>query len=402
MAGRPRTPIGTWGDISVRRIDDATHEAHARFRDADGRLRAVTARGPSVSAAKGRLRDRLAARAAAAAPAAGIGPNTTISDLCTTWLDKKTGDILPQSIDLYRHTIDGLIGPRIGEVTLIEATPGRVATFLDGVPDGQRNRCRTILSQAFALALSHDAVAMNPVAPLPKKKDTAPDVVVLAPAEFLALRAGVADWMAGRIDDDGHPVTKLDKRSVGRAHDLLDFVDMLAATGARTGEIAALRWCDVDLDADTPTVTIAATMVVIKGQGLVRQEHTKARDVRELALPPFAVQLLAGLRAAQMTPIGIAPVFPTVKGGHRSPANIRRQWRTARRAAGRGEVDMWSWVEFRTLRRSVATLVDIENGDEDAAAQLGHASTAMTRRHYIAARAKRAPDLTAILQRFAG
>lgn len=402
MAGRPRTPIGTWGDINVRQVAEGTHEARARFRDPDGRLRLVSARGPSASAAKASLRNRLAARAATATTAAGIGPHTTITDLCATWMGKKTDDILPQSADLYRQAIDALIGPRIGEVTIIEATPGRIATFLDGVPDGQRGRCRTILSQAFALALAHDAAPTNPVAPLPKKRAPAPDVVVLTPGQFLELRTGIAEWMAGRIDSDGRKVDRIDKRSIGRAHDLLDFVDMLVATGARPGEIAALRWCDIDLDADTPTALIAATMVVIKGRGLVRQEHTKARDIRELVLPPFAVQLLATMRATQMTPIGIAPVFPTADGGYRAPANIRRQWRDARAAAGRGDKEKWSWVEFRTMRRSVATLVDSVTGDEDAAAQLGHSSTAMTRRHYIAAKATRAPDLTEILQRFAG
>lgn len=402
MAGRPRTPIGTWGDINVRQVAEGTHEARARFRDPDGRLRLVSARGPSASAAKAALRDRLAARATTTAPAAGLGPTTTITDLCATWIATKTGEILPQSIDDYEQTITGLIRPRIGEVTLIEATPGRIAKFLDGLPSSQGVRARTILSQAFALALAHDAVPANPVRPLPKKRAPAPDVVVLTPDEFLELRAGVGDWMAVRIGDDGRPVKRVNQRSVGRAHDLLDFVDMLVATGARPGEIAALRWCDVNLDAATPTVTIAATMVWIKGEGLVRQEHTKARDIRELVLPPFAVQLLATMRAAQMTPIGLAPVFPTADGGHRDPGNIRKQWRTARRAAGRGDKQRWDWVEFRTMRRSVATLVDSASGDEDAAAQLGHASTAMTRRHYIAAKAKRAPDLTAILQRFAG
>ena len=67
MAGRPRTPIGTWGDINVRQVAEGTHEARARFRDPDGRLRLVSARGPSASAAKGALRDRLAARAEARA-----------------------------------------------------------------------------------------------------------------------------------------------------------------------------------------------------------------------------------------------------------------------------------------------------------------------------------------------
>src|SRR5699024_5159046 len=99
--------------------------------------------------------------------------------LCAAWIATKTGEILPQSVDDYQQTISGLIIPRIGEVTLVEATPGRIATFLDGLPESQRVRARTILSQAFALALSHDAVATNPVRPLPKKRTTAPDVVVL-------------------------------------------------------------------------------------------------------------------------------------------------------------------------------------------------------------------------------
>lgn len=58
--------------------------------------------------------------------------------------------------------------------------------------------------------------------------------------------------------------------------------------------------------------------------------------------------------------------------------------------------------EFRTMRRTVTTLIDRTSGDTDAAAQLGHAATAVTRRYYIAARAASAPDLTEILERFSG
>ena len=35
-------------------------------------------------------------------------------------------------------------------------------------------------------------------------------------------------------------------------------------TGGRIGEVLALRWCDLDLDADPPTVTFAGTMVYVQ------------------------------------------------------------------------------------------------------------------------------------------
>jgi integrase len=40
--------------------------------------------------------------------------------------------------------------------------------------------------------------------------------------------------------------------------DLVDIVDLLFATSARIGEILALRWEDVDLAADHPTLTTSS------------------------------------------------------------------------------------------------------------------------------------------------
>jgi integrase len=43
----------------------------------------------------------------------------------------------------------------------------------------------------------------------------------------------------------------------------------------------------------------------------------------------------------------------------------------------------WAWVTQKTLRKTVATLINLELGSELAAKQLGHASDAITRKHYI-------------------
>jgi integrase len=49
--------------------------------------------------------------------------------------------------------------------------------------------------------------------------------------------------------------------------DLVDFIDMMLATGKRIGETAALTWDAIDLGAGI--VEIRGTVVRIKGQGLI-------------------------------------------------------------------------------------------------------------------------------------
>ena len=54
MPGRPRTPIGTSGAVNIRRRGKSVM-AEARFRDADGRLRRVSASAQSAAAARRHL-----------------------------------------------------------------------------------------------------------------------------------------------------------------------------------------------------------------------------------------------------------------------------------------------------------------------------------------------------------
>ncbi|MDR0417678.1 MAG: tyrosine-type recombinase/integrase [Propionibacteriaceae bacterium] len=72
------------------------------------------------------------------------------------------------------------------------------------------------------------------------------------------------------------------------------------------------------------------------------------------------------------------PVFPSTAGTFRSPNNFRRQLREALNGTG------FEWVTPHSFRRTVATLLDQERSTDDAAAQLGHSDTAVTKAHYIA------------------
>jgi hypothetical protein len=60
--GRPRTPIGTFGEITIVDLGDR-YRATARFRDFDGRLRRVMATASSRRGAQARLKEKLVDRA---------------------------------------------------------------------------------------------------------------------------------------------------------------------------------------------------------------------------------------------------------------------------------------------------------------------------------------------------
>ena len=62
MRGRPRTPMGTFGQVSVVDLG-GRYRAMARVRDLDGRLRKVTATAGSSRGAQTLLKERLAGRA---------------------------------------------------------------------------------------------------------------------------------------------------------------------------------------------------------------------------------------------------------------------------------------------------------------------------------------------------
>jgi len=93
-------------------------------------------------------------------------------------------------------------------------------------------------------------------------------------------------------------------------------------TGARQGELFALRWSDVDFKAGT--LTIQRNLDETRGKFVVKEPKTgRGRTVH---LPSFVIKALNKHRAAMLKEGNLdAPVFCDERGGYLRKSNVQRR-----------------------------------------------------------------------------
>jgi hypothetical protein len=117
----------------------------------------------------------------------------------------------------------GWIMAALGDLRLREVTVGRVDRFLTATANrhgaGSAKRAKTVLNGVLGLAARHDAIRANPVRDTARiKHGEKKNAVALTLTQVYELRV------------------KLAADQKARDWDLLDFVDMMLATGKRIGE----------------------------------------------------------------------------------------------------------------------------------------------------------------------
>lgn len=365
---RPRTPVGAYGSIAVRRRGDRAI-AETRVRDADGRIRHVRVTARTAAQAQKILKERLLDR-----PAFGstqiLGPRSSFAHLTEAWLaDLELQPLAEGTKQNYRDQVRLHVRPAFEHFTLAEVTTGRVEWFLraqGAVSSSRARQSRTMLNLLFGFALRHDAVARNPVAGTSPLRHPARTPKALTLEQITAIRDAAANWR----NRPGLPGPRPDGQ-------VRDIVEVLLGTAMRTGEVLALRPCDID---DRPTgmvVAVTGTVVQRKGAGALRQDRPKTESsIRRIPVPEFAAVVLRR-RAAGVDPG--RTIFSNRQGGPLSPYNVRRTFRDFLTDAGLAD----SGISLRWYRRTGATVIARGMGSDAAAAFLGHSSTAITEGHYI-------------------
>jgi integrase len=362
-------PIGTSGKVRTYRTETGWR-ARTTFRDYDGRTREVQQHGRTKAEAERRLAEALRDRRT---PGTGseLTGESKVALLAERWFAEISGGTLsPNTVSAYRDRLDRQILPALASVRVRELSVGLVDRHLNAIKTAHgaavAKMTKSVLSGMCGLACRHNALASNPCRDV-SRISTQP----LKPPTSLTVDEvrQLHEWLSA------------DAESVAR--DLPDLVMLLAATGLRIGEALGLRWCDVDLDHRTLSVT--GTVVRLRPGGLMIKPSTKSvAGQRILELPTWAGRMLHR-RASERTQRQMAdPVFPAVRsGGLRDPSNTLKMLRRSFQGAGFGG------VTSHQFRKTVGTIMDDAGlSARRTADQLGHSKPSMTQDKYLARRAR--------------
>ncbi len=312
------------------------------------------------------------------------GDTVTFGELLDEWMTFKEADRSPTTISRYRIAIRLHLTPALGQVPISQLTP----KAFDDLYRAQLERLSP------ATVLKHHLIAR---AALDK-----------------AVRWG---WLERNPADRAEaprarrrPMRPPSGEEVARLLALAEVVDLTfavvlrvgAATGARRGELCALRWTDVDLEAKT--LTIERGIVMVK-RG-VAERPTKTHNRRKVALDDGTVAALESHRertrmAAQEHGVELAAdafVFSRRPGGTHPirPDNCTTTFERLRNRAGLSGFSFKDATRHLAATRLIGAGVDVRT----VAGRLGHARASTTLdvyAHFLPARDREAAEILGAL-----
>jgi integrase len=237
------------------------------------------------------------------------------------WLQqlRVDGRLEGTTINEYERVLRTLVVPRLGGMRLHELTTDRINALLADLAIQSMNRQRkakVVAGVMLDTCVASGALKANPVRgslSISRPKAAARSLTL---TEVDDIRAAVAAWLSK------------DRPGPRSSQDMADIIELMLATGARMGEVLALRWRDVDLDA--MRVEINATIKTEPRNGTYRKPIARPRTVE---LPGFAALVLDRRRRSVSDKL-IDAVFTTRNATWHQVNNVERRWRQIRREAG--------------------------------------------------------------------
>ncbi len=294
-------------------------------------------------------------RGAYVAPAAG---RVALGAFAAEWLESKH-NLKPSTRARYRVVLDTFIADHadvaVGDISR-ELVRGWVAELSSSHAPASVHKAVGVLRQVLAMAVADNRLVVNPV-----------DGVELPAVGTVEQRFLTLDQLHALADAAGE-------------HGPLVYV--LGACGLRFGEVAELRWRDVDLE--RLAIRVARSVTLVDNRFVVGTP--KGGKGRTISLPAYVADML--------TPGATdALVFPDTAGGHMRGTNVRRRWWSqAVTAAGLfprveegpdGQPRTVYEFKIHELRHTAASLA-IQAGANIKSLQnmLGHESAALTLDRY--------------------
>jgi integrase len=270
---------------------------------------------------------------------------------------------------MYERSVRAQLLPHLGSVRLRDVTPARLAAWLEGLKStGVGDRTVEIAGvtahKLMKSALDRELISRNPA-----------DNAAVRSARPKAKASAPAVWSVEETR------RFLDAQREDRLFPLWRLATM---SGLRRGELAGLRWGDVDLDAGT--LRVSATRVVVN-YAVVQSAPKTDKSRRAISIDPATASALRSHRTRQASerlaagglwegadlPSDAALVFCDEVGRPYHPDRLTRTLAARARAAG------LPVVKLHALRHGHATQM-LEAGVpmKVASERLGHSSIAIT------------------------
>lgn len=220
-----------------------------------------------------------------------VEPSTlTVAEHLTHWLERKSTfeGRSPSTVAGYSVNIDRHITPYLGKHLLTKLTPSHIQRFYDRLHDsGLSNKTikniHGILRCALNQAVKQDVLVKNPADKVDVPRVDRPRITIATEIDLMKLYVA--------IDESPYRIP----------------IRLALATGARRGEVLALKWSD--FDADRGLLTIQRAVVQVKGN--VVYKGTKSGNVRVLQLGPTIIAELVEHQTAQAERLNVIGIRDT-------------------------------------------------------------------------------------------
>ena len=291
------------------------------------------------------------------------GSEATFKDVADRWLLISSADLSPTTTRRYRGLLDKHILPAIGS----RAAHKIRTTDLDdlylglihqsGLSPASVRQVHATIRRALSQAVRWGWIATNPAANTTPPRVQAPKITPPDVAEVVKLLDAAAET----------------------SPDFARFLHLAVTTGARRGELCALRWERIDWKART--LIISRSVVEVAG-GLVEKD-TKTHSIRRIALDPQTLRVLAAhcramaeraaLAECDLGPRGYVFTHDPAGAMPWTPDHVTKSFQRLRDATGLKAVRLHDLRHFAATRL-LAAGVPVRT----VSGRLGHANAATT------------------------
>jgi len=294
----------------------------------------------------------------------------TVGEYLTKWLNTLDGRVKGSTVYRYKNLVNGHMVPCLGAKKLSALKPDAIAAFYaerqkkGGLSPTTVQLIHTTLRKALGDAVEYGYLAFNPVERVkpPRRADFEPRVLTSDEVQRLLTEANEAnDRMAA-------------------------LWTLLALTGARIGEMLALRWDAVSWERRSIAITRSLSIDSEKHVIIDTPKTARGRRVVSLGTDPTVIDALKRHRARQNADklrLGQAYddnglVFASAVGTPMTERNAIREWKEALERAGFSKEDR-ARIRIHDLRHyHITDAAHAGVSIKALSARVGHASVAFT------------------------